>query len=293
MATSYSLHQGKKDFLSTDKTEIYNKIGSILFTTDTNELFINTGDISDKTTAEKYRRQVNALYATALLEGDTKITPSDIRTIQEILGIVDGDTSTDNTTFNLKMDKINPRGSGNIIITDDENKDFDIKESNKNNFLIGTNLQINTATATNTSNNIISGKFNVPLNNSLFIIGNGVNINSRSNAFSVIQNGNKADCIISGNLYINDTTNGTNPIKNNLVITTIDLEKQLETERKTTNDALKELSIQPYVASPNEPVSDKGKKLLWIDTSSGNGNGILKYWDESISTWKALSAVYA
>ena len=56
MATSYSLHQGKKEFLSIDKGEIYNKVGSILFTTDTNELFINTGDISDPTTAKKYRK---------------------------------------------------------------------------------------------------------------------------------------------------------------------------------------------------------------------------------------------
>lgn len=291
MATSYSLHQGKKEFLSTDNTEIYNKVGSILFTTDTNELFINTGDISDPSTAEKYRRQVNALYATALVEGDTKIIPSDIRTIQEILGIVDGSTSIDNTTFNIKMDKANPRGSGNIIITDDENKEFDIQENNKNNFLIGTNLQINTTTSDNNSNSIISGKFNIPLNNSLFIIGNGSSA-SRSNAFSIIQNGTKADCIISGNLYINDTTNGTNPANNNLVITTTDLNTRLETERKTTNDALKELSVKPYVVSSTEP-SDKDKKLLWIDTSSGNGNGILKYWDETVFTWKAISAVYA
>lgn len=291
MATSYSLHQGKKEFLSTDNTEVYNKVGSILFTTDTNELFINTGDISDPSTAEKYRRQVNALYATALIEGDTKIIPSDIRTIQEILGIVDGSTSIDNTTFNIKMDKANPRGSGNIIITDDENKEFDIQGNNKNNFLIGTNLQINTTTSDNNSNSIICGKFNIPLNNSLFIIGNGSSA-SRSNAFSIIQNGTKADCIISGNLYINDTTNGTNPANNNLVITTTDLNTRLETERKTTNDALKELSVKPYVVSSTEP-SDKDKKLLWIDTSSGNGNGILKYWDETVFTWKAISAVYA
>lgn len=291
MATSYSLHQGKKEFLSTDNTEVYNKVGSILFTTDTNELFINTGDISDLPTAEKYRRQVNALYATALIEGDTKITPSDIRTIQEILGIVDGDTSIDNTTFNIKMDKTNPRGSGNIIITDDENKEFDIQKNNKNNFLIGTNLQINTTTSNNNSNNIISGKFNIPLNNSLFIIGNGSSA-SRSNAFSIIQNGTKADCIISGNLYINDTSNGTNPANNNLVITTTDLNTRLETERKTTNEALKELSVKPYIVSSAEP-SDKDKKLLWIDTSSGNGNGILKYWDETVLAWKAISAVYA
>lgn len=291
MATSYSLHQGKKEFLSTDNTEVYNKVGSILFTTDTNELFINTGDISDLPTAEKYRRQVNALYATALIEGDTKITPSDIRTIQEILGIVDGDTSIDNTTFNIKMDKTNPRGSGNIIITDDENKEFDIQKNNKNNFLIGTNLQINTTTSDNNSNNIISGKFNIPLNNSLFIIGNGSSA-SRSNAFSIIQNGTKADCIISGNLYINDTSNGTNPANNNLVITTTDLNTRLETERKTTNEALKELSVKPYIVSSAEP-SDKDKKLLWIDTSSGNGNGILKYWDETVLAWKAISAVYA
>ena len=290
MATSYSLHQGKKEFLSTDKSEIYNKVGSILFTTDTNELFINTGDINDPATAKKYRKQVNALYATALVEGDTKITPLDIRTIQEILGIVDGDTSTDNTTFNLKMDKVNPRGSGNIIITDDENKEFDIEENNKNNFLIGTNLQINTTTSNNNSNSIISGKFNVPLNNSLFVIGNGEDNQKRKNAFSIVQNGTKADCIISGNLYINDTSNGTNPLSDNLVITTTDLNTRLEKEREKANTALEKLSVKPYTVSSNEP-SDK--KLLWIDISSGNGNGILKYWDETDSTWKALSAVYA
>lgn len=290
MATSYSLHQGKKEFLSTDKSEIYNKVGSILFTTDTNELFINTGDISDPATAKKYRKQVNALYATALVEGDTKITPLDIRTIQEILGIVDGDTSTDNTTFNLKMDKVNPRGSGNIIITDDENKEFDIEENNKNNFLIGTNLQINTTTSNNNSNSIISGKFNVPLNNSLFVIGNGEDNQKRKNAFSIVQNGTKADCIISGNLYINDTSNGTDPLSDNLVITTTDLNVRLEKEREKTNTALEKLSVKPYTVSPNEPAD---KKLLWIDISSGNGNGILKYWDETNSTWKALSAVYA
>lgn len=290
MATSYSLHQGKKEFLSTDKGEIYNKVGSILFTTDTNELFINTGDISDPTTAKKYRKQVNALYATALVEGDTKITPLDIRTIQEILGIVDGDTSIDNTTFNLKMNKANPRGSGNIIITDDENKEFDIEKNNKNNFLIGTNLQINTTTSNNNSNSIISGKFNVPLNNSLFIIGNGENNEKRANAFSIVQNGSKTDCIISGNLYINDVSNGTNPAGNNLVITTTDLDTRLEKERKTTNEDLEKLSVKPYVVSSNEPAD---KKLLWIDISSGNGNGILKYWDETNSIWKALSAVYA
>ena len=290
MATSYSLHQGKKEFLSTDKSEIYNKVGSILFTTDTNELFINTGDINDPATAKKYRKQVNALYATALVEGDTKITPLDIRTIQEILGIVDGDTSTNNTTFNLKMDKVNPRGSGNIIITDDENKEFDIEENNKNNFLIGTNLQINTTTSNNNSNSIISGKFNVPLNNSLFVIGNGEDNQKRKNAFSIVQNGTKADCIISGNLYINDTSNGTNPLSDNLVITTTDLNTRLEKEREKTNTALEKLSVKPYIVSINEPAD---KKLLWIDISSGNGNGILKYWDETNSTWKALSAVYA
>ena len=290
MATSYSLHQGKKEFLSTDKSEIYNKVGSILFTTDTNELFINTGDINDPATAKKYRKQVNALYATALVEGDTKITPLDIRTIQEILGIVDGDTFTDNTTFNLKIDKVNPRFSINIIITDDENKEFDIEENNKNNFLIGTNLQINTTTSNNNSNSIISGKFNVPLNNSLFVIGNGEDNQKRKNAFSIVQNGTKADCIISGNLYINDTSNGTNPLSDNLVITTTDLNTRLEKEREKTNTALEKLSVKPYIVSINEPAD---KKLLWIDISSGNGNGILKYWDETNSTWKALSAVYA
>lgn len=288
MATSYSLHQGKKEFLSTDKAEIYNKVGSILFTTDTNELFINTGDVSDSTTAKKYRKQVNALYATALVEGDTTITPLDIRTIQEILGIVDSDTSIDNTTFNLKMNKANPRGSGNIIITDDGDKEFDINKNNKNNLLIGTNLQINANISSNNSNSIISGKFNIPLNNSLFIIGNGNN-EERKNAFSIVQNNTQADCIISGNLYSN-VINGVSPSDGNLVITADNLKTQLDIERNKTNTALEKLSVQPYTVSSNEP---SNKKLLWIDISSGNGNGILKYWDETNSIWKALSAVYA
>ena len=53
---------------------------------------------------------------------------------------------------------------------------------------------------------------------------------------------------------------------------------------------MEKLSVKPYIVSINEPAD---KKLLWIDISSGNGNGILKYWDETNSTWKALSAVYA
>ena len=65
---------------------------------------------------------------------------------------------------------------------------------------------------------------------------------------------------------------------------------KLEKEREKTNTALEKLSVKPYIVSINEPAD---KKLLWIDISSGNGNGILKYWDETNSTWKALSAVYA
>ena len=93
-----------------------------------------------------------------------------------------------------------------------------------------------------------------------------------------------------GNLYINDTSNGTDPVSNNLVITTTDLNTRLKKEREKTNEDLEKLSVQPYIVSTNEPAD---KKLLWIDISSGNGNGILKYWDETNSTWKALSAVYA
>ena len=124
----------------------------------------------------------------------------------------------------------------------------------------------------------------------MFVIGNGEDNQKRKNAFSIVQNGTKADCIISGNLYINDTSNGTNPLSDNLVITTTDLNTRLEKEREKTNTALEKLSVKPYIVSINEPAD---KKLLWIDISSGNGNGILKYWDETNSTWKALSAVYA
>ena len=64
-------------------------------------------------------------------------------------------------------------------------------------------------------------------------------------------------------------------------------------ERATTNEALEKLTTKPYIVSDAEPMEDDKKKLLWIDTSSGNGNGILKYWIEETQEWKALSAVYA
>ena len=76
--------------------------------------------------------------------------------IQKILGLRSGTVSV-STTLDLKMDKKNPRGSGNVIISDDNNNtNFDIKTENKNNLLIGSNLKLNTDNS-NPNYNIISG----------------------------------------------------------------------------------------------------------------------------------------
>ena len=52
MSISYSLNQGKKNFMNKDLAieNPRNKNGAILFTTDTNELFINTGDVTGTNT---------------------------------------------------------------------------------------------------------------------------------------------------------------------------------------------------------------------------------------------------
>lgn len=295
MSISYSLNQGKKIFMNQNlvKEDPQNKNGAILFTTDTNELFINIGDVTDTDTLSN-RKQVNALYATALSDlkdYNNNITIEDIQIIQKILGLKDGTVSVP-TTLDSKMNKKNPRGSGNIIISDDsDNTNFDIKTANKNNLLIGSNLKLNTDNST-PNYNIISGQYNIPLDNSLFIIGNGTANDARSNAFSIIQNNNQVDGILSGNLYVN-SPNATDLNKNNIVITEDLLTTRLNIERATTNEALEKLTTKPYIISKTEPIKDDEKKLLWIDTSSGNGNGILKYWVDETKEWKALSAVYA
>lgn len=295
MSISYSLNQGKKNFMNKDLAieNPRNKNGAILFTTDTNELFINTGDITGTNTLSN-RKQVNALYATALSDlkdSNNNITINDIQMIQKILGLRSGTVSV-STALDLKMNKKDPRGSGNVIISDDSNNtNFDIKTENKNNLLIGSNLKLNTDNS-NPNYNIISGQYNIPLNNSLFIIGNGTADDARSNAFSIIQNNNQVDGILSGNLYVNNP-NVTELDKNNIVITEGTLTTRLNMERATTNEALEKLTTKPYVVSDTEPMEDDKKKLLWIDTSSGNGNGILKYWIDETQEWKALSAVYA
>ena len=220
MSISYSLNQGKKNFMNKDLAieDPRNKNGAILFTTDTNELFINTGDITGTNTLSN-RKQVNALYATALSDlkdSNNNITINDIQMIQKILGLRSGTVSV-STTLDLKMNKKDPRGSGNIIISDDSNNtNFDIKTENKNNLLIGSNLKLNTDNS-NPNYNIISGQYNIPLDNSLFIIGNGTANDARSNAFSIIQNNNQVDGILSGNLYVNNS-NVTELDKNNIVI---------------------------------------------------------------------------
>ena len=73
MNKNYSFHIGTSTNLTYNPEADYNKAGSILFTKDTNELFINIDDVSSGT--EQYRKQVNSLYSTAVKGVDSNNKP--------------------------------------------------------------------------------------------------------------------------------------------------------------------------------------------------------------------------
>lgn len=68
---NYSFNIGKIGNINNkNKDAEYNQAGAILFTKDTNELFINLNNITNDNEAETYRKQVNSLYSTAIIKYD-------------------------------------------------------------------------------------------------------------------------------------------------------------------------------------------------------------------------------
>lgn len=290
MSVSYSLHQGKKRFLTTSGDEIYNKNGAILFTTDTNELFININDVSSENTLTN-RKQVNSLYSTAIIGRDENnqqiLEPKfDYTTLNEMKKITDAQADK----LDGKMDIANPKGTGNFTIGDNT-----FNENSKNSALIGNGLQ----QGENNSNSIICGKYNIAVKDALLVIGNGTNGNG-SNVFIVTPTFSS----FNQNLYINvgDSIHSQPSNEDNRVLTKSEIEKEITKTENKLQKNINSLSPRPFLLStdpPDKNVTDKDEltkihKLFWINTSKGQG--VLNYWKPDTvgdgGSWIEVSAIF-
>lgn len=272
MSEFLNLNLGPKSKLTTQPLKDYNKDGAILFTTDTQELFINDGAVSSNNDVSN-RKQINAQYAVALWNPDNE--NDDPFTYQQLLNAfenVSGSFSDFqavlNTSLNKKMNKADPTGTGTLNLGT-------LNISAQQSFpgaLIGSHL----VQGENDQNVIISGQYNKKIENAIFVIGNGTKEADRKNALVIVKNdktGASSYAIFEGDIFVN----GSNNI-NNLVIT-----------QKNLDDALNNIITKPYIAQTIPPTSEDDKKLLWINTAKGNG--VLNYWTGT--KWQELSAVYS
>lgn len=272
MSEFLNLNLGPKNKLTTQPLKDYNKDGAILFTTDTQELFINDGAVSSNNDVSN-RKQINAQYAIALWnpnnENDDPFTYQDLINALDTVNnsLTDFETNL-NAKLNKKMDKADPMGTGTLNLGT-------LNISAQQSFpgaLIGSHL----VQGENDQNAIISGQYNKKIGNAIFVIGNGTKEANRKNALAIVKNdttGASSYAIFEGDIF----TNGSNDI-NNLVIT-----------QKNLDDALSNIITKPYIAQTTPPTSEEDKKLLWINTAKGNG--VLNYWTGT--KWQELSAVYS
>lgn len=257
---------GTKNNLTTDPSKEYNKDGRILFTRDTQELYINDGAITSADNLPN-RKQVNAQYALGLWNGpDTlPLTYQDLKnSLQNINNLYTNFQQEMIDNLAKKMDKTNPEGNGVLNIGSNTKT-----SSNLTGALIGNNL----VQGVTNNNAIISGQYNKYEENGLLIIGNGTNNMNRKNALSIIKKNNNSYAVFETNIYANGAMSNENKL-----ITQTEL-----------NEAVGNVITTPYVVSPIEPTSEEDKKLLWINTAKGNG--ILNYWTGT--KWQELSAVYS
>lgn len=290
MSVSYSLHQGKKKFLTTSGDEIYNKNGAILFTTDTNELFININDISSENTLTN-RKQVNSLYSTAIISRDENnqiLEPKfDYTILNEMKKITDAQAGK----LDGKMDIKNPKGTGNFTIGNTNT----FNKNSENSALIGNGLQ----QGENNSNSIICGKYNIAVKDALLVIGNGTQGNG-SNVFIVTPTFSS----FNQNLYINtgNTINSKPDKDDNRVLTKSEIEKEITAAEDKLQKNINNLSPRPFLSSidpPDKNVTDKNEltkihNLFWINTSKGQG--VLNYWKPNTigdgGSWIEVSAIF-
>ena len=208
MNKNYSFHIGTSTKLTYNPEADYNKAGSILFTKDTNELFINIDNVSSD--AKQYRKQVNSLYSTAVKGVDSDNNPLifNATTLNEMYGKINDYTEK----LNKKMNMIDPQGSGNFNFGQNNN----INNDSTNSIVVGQFLN----QGQNNSNSITSGRYNVSVNNALLTIGSGTDENSRKNAFTIIAS-NDLNCgIFSNDLYIKTGGNTTSKPNDNLKVLT-------------------------------------------------------------------------
>lgn len=282
--TPYSFNIINDEVKDTLFTKPYNKDGAIVFNVDTNKLAINIGNIYDENTKKTNRRILNcnnadyaknagnardanhatyaenAGYADAL---HTRIKNEGSNTYQTIQ--VSG-TEFYNMIQNC-LSKKNSQGTGNATF--------------------GTEL-----VSTNNIAGIITGCYNAYANtvDTLFVVGCGTSDTDRKNALTVykndtVANNNKSCLVLEGNIYSGNQT------QENKLITKSELNTALVNyaTKSYVDDKVANVITQPYVVSAEAPTSESDKKLLWINTSKGNG--VLNYWNGT--TWKEISAVYS
>ena len=292
MNKNYSFHIGTSTNLTYNPEADYNKAGSILFTKDTNELFINIDDVSSGT--EQYRKQVNSLYSTAVkgVDSDNKPLIFNATTLNEMYGKINDHTEK----LNKKMNMIDPQGSGNFNFGQNNN----INSNSTNSIVVGQFLN----QGQNNSDSITSGRYNVSVNNALLTVGSGTSENSRKNAFTIISS-NDLNCgIFSNDLYINTGGNTTSKPNDNLkVLTSAEIDKKISDAKTDLENQINDLSPSPIYKSASAPEEntslsskdlEKIHQLFWLNTSKGNG--VLNYWQPDTTgdsgKWIEVSAIF-
>lgn len=292
MNKNYSFHIGTSTKLTYNPEADYNKAGSILFTKDTNELFINIDNVSSD--AKEYRKQVNSLYSTAVKGVDSNNKPLIFNaiTLNEMYGKINDHTEK----LNKKMNMIDPQGSGNFNFGQNNS----INSNSTNSIVVGQFLN----QGQNNSDSITSGRYNVSVNNALLTIGSGTSENSRKNAFTIISS-NDLNCgIFSNDLYINTGGNTTSKPNDSLkVLTSAEIDKKISDAKTDLENQINDLSPSPIYKSASAPEEntslsskdlEKIHQLFWLNTSKGNG--VLNYWQPDTTgdsgKWIEVSAIF-
>lgn len=292
MNKNYSFHIGTSTKLTYNPEADYNKAGSILFTKDTNELFINIDNVSSD--AKEYRKQVNSLYSTAVKGVDSNNKPLifNATTLNEMYGKINDHTEK----LNKKMNMIDPQGSGNFNFGQNNN----INSNSTNSMVVGQFLN----QGQNNSDSITSGRYNISVNNALLTIGSGTSENSRKNAFTIISS-NDLNCgIFSNDLYIKTGGNTTSKPNDSLkVLTSAEIDKKISDAKTDLENQINDLSPSPIYKSASAPEEntslsskdlEKIHQLFWLNTSKGNG--VLNYWQPDTTgdsgRWIEVSAIF-
>lgn len=294
MNNNYSFHIGTSTKLTYNPEADYNKAGSILFTKDTNELFINIDDVSSGT--EQYRKQVNSLYSTAVKGVDSDNNPLifNATTLNEMYGKINSYTEE----LNKKMSMVNPKGSGNFNFGQNNT----INNDSTNSIVVGHFLN----QGQNNSDSITSGRYNVSVNNALLTIGSGTSESSRKNAFTIISS-NDLNCgIFSNDLYINTGGNTTSKPDNDFkVLTSAEIDKKISDLKQDLEKQINNLSFKPIYKSKKPPETNTAispedlEKIhlgFWLNISENKGHGVLNYWEPNTvgdgGSWVEVSAIF-